>query len=48
MGTVNQDTGGPSDVPRDVARGAQRWCVQIDGYLRRLASETEPGLQALS
>lgn len=37
MGTVSQDTGGPSDVPRIVATNAQRWCVEIDGYPRRLS-----------
>lgn len=48
MGIVTQDTGGPSEIPRIVASDAQRWCVEIDGYPQRLASGTEPGLQALS
>ena len=38
MGTVRQDTGGPSEVLRIAASDAQRWCVEIDGYPRRLRS----------
>lgn len=48
MGTANLGTGSPPEVPRNVASNAQRWCVEIDGRPRRLASWTEPGLQALS
>ena len=48
MGTAVLGTGSPPEVLRYVASNAQRWCVEIDGRPGRLASWTEPGLQALS
>ncbi len=32
MGTVSQDTDGPSEVPRIVASDIQRWMFEIDGH----------------
>jgi len=32
MGTVSQDTDGPSEVPRMVASDIQRWMFEIDGH----------------